>query len=88
MTFYTGDKFPQWKGNLFVGGLPQGRLPLTGQLQRIVFNSRWEEVRRESMLGSLQQRIREVREGPDGFLYILTDEDAGVLLRIEPASKS
>ena len=88
MTFYTGDKFPQWKGNLFVGGLQQGRLPRTEQLERIVFNSRWEEVRRESMLGSLQQRIREVREGPDGFLYILTDEDAGVLLRIEPASKS
>ena len=44
MTFYTGDKFPQWKGNLFVGGLQQGRIPLTGQVQRIVFNARWEEI--------------------------------------------
>jgi glucose/arabinose dehydrogenase len=85
MTFYTGDKFPQWKGNLFVGGLQQGRIPLTGQIQRIVFNSRWEEIGREPMLNSLKQRIREIREGADGFLYVLTDEDAAVLLRIEPA---
>jgi len=86
MTFYTGDKFPQWKGNLFVGGLQQGRIPLTGQIQRVVFNSRWEEIRREPLLNSLKQRIREVREGPDGLLYLLTDEDASVLLRIEPAA--
>jgi glucose/arabinose dehydrogenase len=85
MTFYTGDKFPQWKGNLFVGGLQQGRIPLTGQIQRIVFNARWEEIAREPMLNSLKQRIREIREGADGFLYALTDEDAAVLLRIEPA---
>ena len=86
MTFYTGDKFPHWKGNLFVGGLQQGRIPLTGQIQRIVFNARWEETGREPMLNSLKQRIREIREGPDGFLYVLTDEDAAVLLRIEPAA--
>jgi glucose/arabinose dehydrogenase len=73
MTFYTGNVFPQWKGNLFVGGLQQGRIPLTGQIQRIVFNSRWEEVRREPLLNSLKQRIREIREGADGFLYILTE---------------
>jgi len=85
MTFYTGDKFPQWKGNLFVGGLQQGRIPLTGQIQRIVFNPRWEEIGREPMLNSLKQRIREIREGADGFLYVLTDEDAAVLLRIQPA---
>ena len=85
MTFYTGDKFPQWKGNLFVGGLQQGRIPLTGQIQRIVFNTRWEEIGREPMLNSLKQRIREIREGADGFLYVLTDEEAAVLLRIEPA---
>jgi glucose/arabinose dehydrogenase len=86
MTFYTGNAFPEWKGNLFVGGLQQGRIPLTGQIQRIVFNSRWEEVRREPLLNSLQQRIREVREGADGFLYVLTDEEAAVLLRIEPVA--
>ena len=52
--------------------------------KRIVFNARTEELRRESMLGELRQRIREVREGPDGLLYLLTDEDDGALLRIEP----
>jgi aldose sugar dehydrogenase len=86
MTVYTGDRFPAWKGNVFVGALRQGGIPGTGHLQRIVFNDRIEELRRESMLTELRQRIREVREGPDGFLYVLTDEDAGALLRIEPAA--
>jgi glucose/arabinose dehydrogenase len=85
MAVYTGDKFPAWKGNVFVGGMTEGRIPGTGHLQRVVFNNRTEEVRRESMLRELRQRIREVREGPDGFLYLLTDEDDGALLRIEPA---
>jgi glucose/arabinose dehydrogenase len=51
-----------------------------------VFNAATEEIRRESLLNELPQRIREVRQGPDGLLYLLTDEDAGALLRIEPAS--
>jgi aldose sugar dehydrogenase len=85
MTFYTGDRFPAWKGNLFVGGLMEGRIPGTGHLQRIVFNERMEEIRRESLLREFRQRIREVRQGPDGFLYLLTDEEDGALLRIEPA---
>jgi len=50
-----------------------------------VFNQSTEELRRESLLGELRQRIREVRQGPDGYLYLLTDEDDGALLRIEPA---
>ncbi len=49
-----------------------------------MFNAKTEEIRRESMLGELRQRIREVRQGPDGLLYLLTDEDEGALLRIEP----
>ena len=85
MTVYTGEKFPAWKGNLFVGSLRQGGISGTGHLQRIVFNERTEELRRESMLTELRQRIREVREGPDGLLYLLTDEDDGALLRIEPS---
>ena len=85
MAVYTGDKFPAWKGNVFVGGLMEGRIPGTGHLQRIVFNEKTEEIRRESMLREFRQRIREVREGPDGFLYLLTDEDGGALWRIEPA---
>ncbi len=85
MTVYTGDEFPAWKGNVFVGSLRQGGIPGTGHLQRIVFNEKAEELRRESILSELRQRIREVREGPDGLLYLLTDEDDGALLRIEPA---
>ena len=84
MTFYTGEAFPQWQGNLFVGGLQFGRIPGTGQLHRIVFNDDWEEIRREAILTELRQRIRNVEQGPDGFLYLLTDEDDGALLRIEP----
>jgi glucose/arabinose dehydrogenase len=84
MMFYTGERFPHWKRNLFVGGLREGGIPRTGQIQRIVFNERWEELRREPMLTELKQRIRDVRQGPDGLLYVLTAEDDGALLRIEP----
>lgn len=84
-TFYTGDRFPGWKRNFFVGGLREGETPRTGQLQRIEFNEKWEEVRREPMLRELHQRIRDVRQGPDGLLYVVTGEDQGALLRIEPA---
>jgi glucose/arabinose dehydrogenase len=85
MAVYTGDRFPAWRGNVFVGAMTEGRIPGTGHLQRVVFNDKTEELRRESMLRELRQRIREVRQGPDGFLYLLTDEDDGALLRIEPA---
>jgi glucose/arabinose dehydrogenase len=84
MAVYTGNRFPGWKGNVFVGSLRQGGIPGSGHLERIVFNERTEELRRETMLTELKQRIREVREGPDGLLYLLTDEDDGALLRIEP----
>jgi aldose sugar dehydrogenase len=84
MTFYTGDRLPRWKNNLFVGGLQFGRIPGTGQMHRIVFNENWEEIRREALFVELRQRIRNVRQGPDGLLYVLTDEDDGAILRIEP----
>lgn len=84
MTFYTGDRFPHWKRNVFVAGLREGGVPRTGQVQRIVFNEQWQEVRREPMLTDLQQRIRDVRQGADGLLYVLTAENDGALLRIEP----
>jgi glucose/arabinose dehydrogenase len=51
---------------------------------RIEFNERWEEVRREPLLRDLHQRIRDVRQGPDGLLYVATGENAGAVLRIEP----
>jgi aldose sugar dehydrogenase len=85
MAVYTGDRFPAWKNNVFVGSMRTGEIPGTGHLERIVFNPKWEELRRESMLTELHQRIRDVRQGPDGLLYLLTDEDPGALLRIEPA---
>jgi glucose/arabinose dehydrogenase len=84
MTFYTGERFPHWKRNVFVAGLRQGGIPGTGQIQRIVFNDRWEELRREPMLTEIKQRIRDVRQGPEGLLYVLTAEEDGALLRIEP----
>jgi glucose/arabinose dehydrogenase len=78
MAIYTGDKFPAWKGNVFIGAL------VGEQLQLVVMNNRGLPTRRQTLLGELKQRIREVRQGPDGLLYLLTDEAAGALLRIEP----
>jgi glucose/arabinose dehydrogenase len=84
MAFYTGDKLPNWKGDVFVGGMRTGEIPGTGHLERILFNENTEELRRESLLVDLRQRIRDVRMGPDELLYVLTDETAGAILRIEP----
>jgi glucose/arabinose dehydrogenase len=83
---YTGDKIAAWKGNLFVGSARIGEIPRTGGLERVVLNDKLEETRRERLLGSLHQRIRDVRQGPDGLLYVITDEDDGALLRIEPTA--
>jgi glucose/arabinose dehydrogenase len=86
MLFYTGDKFPAWKGNLFVGSNREGEIPGTGHLERVVFNAKLEELRRESMFTELHQRIRDVRQGPDGFIYVITDKQDGAVLRIEPTN--
>jgi glucose/arabinose dehydrogenase len=75
---YRGAGFPDWRGDLLVGGL-QSR-----QLQRVVVNERDQPVGRVSMLGELGQRIREVRTGPDGLIYLLTDHDQGALMRLSP----
>ena len=56
---YTGDRLPAWKGNVFVGGLRMGEIPGSGHLERIVFNEKGEELRRELMLIGLWQRIRD-----------------------------
>lgn len=86
LQFYTGDRFPEWKGNLFVGSVRRGEVPRTGGLERVVVNDKLEEIRRETLLTDLHQRIRDVRQSADGLLYVLTDEDDGALLRIEPAT--
>ena len=83
LSFYEGDKFPEWKGNLFVGSMMQGRTRATGHIQRVTFTN-GHPIQREPILTDLHQRIRDVRPGPDGFLYVLTDENPGALLRIEP----
>jgi aldose sugar dehydrogenase len=85
LSFYLGDALPKWKGNLFVGGVRYGEIPGTGRVDRIVLNDKMEELRRESLLTDLHQRIRDVKPGPDGFLYVATDEEQGAILRIEPA---
>lgn len=78
MVFYTGDRYPQWKGNLFVGALAKkhlARLRLDG-----------DKVVEEQRLYEGRSRIRDVRQGPDGYLYILTDEAApmGRIMRVTP----
>ncbi len=77
MTFYTGNAFPKWRGDLFVGALAGqvlARLKLDGE----------KVVKEERMLRGALGRIRDVRVGPDGFIYLLTDSSDGVLARIEP----
>jgi len=77
MQFYAGDQFPAWQGNLFIGGLKDMFLVrLTIQGDRVTGE--------EHLLGDRHKRIRDVREGPDGFLYVVTDEQNGELLRIRP----
>ena len=78
LTFYTGDKFPEWKNSVFVGAM------VGEQIQRIVFNLRGLPTRRDPLIWELGQRIRNVQQGPDGLLYALTEEDDGALLRFEP----
>jgi glucose/arabinose dehydrogenase len=78
MTFYTGDKFPAWRGNLFVGALKFKLLTrLTVEGNRVVAEER--------LLQDLDERIRDVVQGPDGYLYLLTDDDDGRILRLAPA---
>jgi aldose sugar dehydrogenase len=77
LLFYTGDRFPQWRGNAFVGGLS------SQQLSRLEMDG--NRVVREEVLFKGVQRVRDVEQGPDGLIYLLTDQPDGQLLRIEPA---
>ena len=85
LSFYTGEAFPLWQGNALVGSMMEGRIRWTGHVERLTFNEAGHPIIREPILAQLRQRIRDVRPGPDGLLYVLTDENPGALLRIEPA---
>ena len=80
MSFYTGSRFPKWQGNLFVGALAgQTLVRLTVDGEKIV----GEERLFHKQFG----RIRDVRTGPDGLLYLLSDSGDGELIRLEPAGQ-
>jgi len=78
MAFYTGDKFPQWRGSVLVGAL-------AGKLVSRLETSGGRVTGEERMLQSLGERIRDVRQGPDGLVYLLTDSSQGRILRVRPA---
>lgn len=77
LAVYTGDKFPDWKGDLFAGGLKQQ------SVRRIKLDTGGQVTGEETI--RIGQRVRDVRMGPDGYLYVLTDESDGKLIRIEPS---
>jgi glucose/arabinose dehydrogenase len=77
MAFYTGSRIPAWRGNLFVGSLK------FGTLHRVVLDGT-RVVKQEQMLKEVGDNIRDVRDGPDGFLYLATDSPAGRIVRLEP----
>jgi len=84
--FYTGDKFPRWKNNLFVGALT------SRQLVRVAFGQPSQAERREGLLIALDTRPRDVQQSPDGYIYLVTEQASGgnasdgTVLRLEPVT--
>jgi aldose sugar dehydrogenase len=79
LTIYSGDLFPEWKGNFFIGGLSAQTL-----VRLVLENDR--VIGEERLLEDRDERIREVVQGPEGALYLLTDEGRGKLLKLTPRS--
>jgi glucose/arabinose dehydrogenase len=79
--FYTGQAFADWRGDLLVGSLQPGRLVRLRLHDRRV-------VQEERYVVGRGERVRDVRQGPDGFVYLLTDQSKGRLVRLEPAPRS
>ena len=78
MAFYTGDAIPGWKGSALIGSMQPGRLVrLTLADGKVTGEERY--------LGDLGERIRDVQQGPDGFVYVVTDEGNGRVLRVRPS---
>ena len=80
LALYRGDKFPAWNGDLFVGALA------FKHLRRVHLDDRGRVLEQEQLLTDLHKRIRDVRAGPDGYLYVCTDDKDGRVLRLEPRS--
>lgn len=80
LTIYRGDKFPAWNGDLFLGALA------FKHLRRIDLDDGGNVLAQEELLKELNERIRDVRVSPDGYLYVTTDDEAGRVLRLEPAA--
>jgi glucose/arabinose dehydrogenase len=80
LAMYRGDKFPAWRGDLFVGALA------FKHLRRIHLDERGNVIDQEQLLNDLNSRIRDVRSAPDGYLYVCTDETDGRVLRLEPSN--
>jgi glucose/arabinose dehydrogenase len=85
MVVYSGEAFPAWRGNVFVGSGRRGEIANSGGLERVVFNAEWGELRRETLLTQLNQRVRDVAQGPDGLIYVLIDGPDTAVLRLSPA---
>jgi glucose/arabinose dehydrogenase len=79
LAIYTGDKFPAWKGQFFLGALAGLGVIRVGINEKGLMG-------RELLINSLRQRIRDVRQGPDGLLYLAVDANPGGILRIEPVA--
>ena len=80
MIFYTGGAFPEWRGSILVGSMQPGRLV------RLVLED-GRVAREERYLGDLRERIRDVQQGPDGLIYVVTDSPTGRVLKISPATR-
>ena len=78
LALYRGDRFPAWRGDLFVGAL------VDREVRRLDLED-GAVAGEERLFGELDERIRDVRSAPDGFLYLLTDSEAGRLVRVRPA---
>lgn len=77
LAIYTADRFPEWQGNLFAGGL------VSRDIRRLQVDATGNVIA-ESII-EIGQRVRDVRQGPDGYLYVLTDTNSGQLIRLEPS---
>jgi len=81
MTEYQGDVFPEWQGNLFVAALAER------SVRRLTLNAD-QVIRQDSILTELNQRIRDIRTSPDGYLYVLTDSNQGSVLKLLPSDQA